>query len=113
MIIRCLANDERNAGFSAIVSERALINLDEILVSFAQVGTRPQWNACTSRCSPAVPGVATTPYTSFVGATLKLAGNGSALNEASKYSAILSALLEETNRPHIAATVPVGAASPS
>src|SRR6187399_1358127 len=110
MIIRCLLNDERNAGFSAIVSERALISFEEILVSFAQVGTSPQWNAWTSRSAPAEPGAATTPYTSLVGATLKLGVRASPENDASKYSAILSGLLEDTKRPHIAETVPSSSA---
>ena len=50
---------------------------------------------------------------SFVGATLKFSPSVSPSNVAPKYSAILSGVLEETKRPHMAATLARGCCGPS
>src|SRR3954451_13310184 len=42
MITRCFLNTDLNTDFSVIVSARALIIFEPILVSFAHTGTRPQ-----------------------------------------------------------------------
>ena len=44
--MRCFLNTDLNTGFSANVSDRALIILEPILMSFAHTGTRPQWKTC-------------------------------------------------------------------
>src|SRR3954454_8626651 len=42
MMTRCFLNTDLNTDFSVIVSARALIIFEPILVSFAHTGTRPQ-----------------------------------------------------------------------
>ena len=67
MMMRCFLNTDLNAGFSAMVSARALIIFEPIFMSFAHNGTRPQWKTCSVGWPS---GPATTTYTSLVGATL-------------------------------------------
>jgi hypothetical protein len=62
------ANASRNAGFSATVSDRALIIFAPSPGSFAQCGTRPH-RSSSPRGSPSLEVV--TQATSSVGATLK------------------------------------------
>ena len=100
MMMRCFLNTDLNAGFSAIVSERALIIFEPILMSFAHTGTSPQWNTCNVGLAVGA-GHDAVDVVGRRGVVVlgQRASRGS--NDAPKYSAIFSGELEDTNRPHI------------
>ena len=93
---------ERKDGFSRIVSLRALIILDPILVSFAQDGTRP--HRATSRRRSRVPSSrrSATIGTFWVGPTFQLGPGGlPSTSLASKWLRRSLVALDITYLPHM------------